>query len=90
MNNVVHWQQKAAKAQDTELECKNLRETLEQYNVEFSEVKNQGKNRFVKLASYEHTFTQVPNLGAQPPNCQNFGPLNPKNVLFQHLYAVFP
>ena len=36
-------QKKAHKAQDLELENKKLRETLEEYNNEFAEVKNQGK-----------------------------------------------
>lgn len=40
----VNLQKRAQKAQDLEIENQKLRETLEEYNKEFAEVKNQGKN----------------------------------------------
>ena len=36
-------QKKVQRAQDLEIENKQLRETLDEYNHEFAEVKNQGK-----------------------------------------------
>lgn len=36
-------QKKMQRMQDLEIENKQLRETLEEYNTEFAEVKNQGK-----------------------------------------------
>lgn len=37
-------QKKAHRVSDLEIENKQLRDTLEEYNHEFAEVKNQGKN----------------------------------------------
>ncbi|EDO28177.1 predicted protein, partial [Nematostella vectensis] len=41
LEQAVLQQQKASKLQDYEIENKQLRETLEEYNTEFAEVKNQ-------------------------------------------------
>lgn len=43
LDHAVEIQKKANKAQDLDLENKKLRETLEEYNNEFAEVKNQGQ-----------------------------------------------
>ena len=43
LDHAVELQKKAHKAQDLDLENKKLRETLDEYNNEFAEVKNQGK-----------------------------------------------
>lgn len=39
----MNQQKRAQKAQDLEIENQKLRETLDEYNKEFAEVKNQGK-----------------------------------------------
>ena len=39
---MLQLQKRAQKVQDLEIENKQLRETLEEYNHEFAEVKNQG------------------------------------------------
>jgi hypothetical protein len=40
---VSNLQSKVARLQDTELEVKQLRDTLQEYNEEFRQVRNQGK-----------------------------------------------
>ncbi len=42
LDHALQLQKRAQKAQDLEIENKQLRETLEEYNQEFIEVKNQG------------------------------------------------
>ena len=42
LEHVLQLQKRAQKVQDLEIENKQLRETLEEYNHEFAEVKNQG------------------------------------------------
>ncbi len=49
LEHALDIQKRAHKAQDLELENKKLRETLDEYNNEFAEVKNQGT---VSNASY--------------------------------------
>lgn len=46
LEHALEIQKKARKASDLELENKKLRETLDEYNNEFAEVKNQGKLLF--------------------------------------------
>ncbi len=41
LDNMAKLQKKAERAQDLEIENKQLRETLDEYNVEFAQVKNQ-------------------------------------------------
>ncbi len=43
---VTNLQSKVARLQDTELEVKQLRDTLQEYNEEFRQVRNQGKVHF--------------------------------------------
>ncbi len=50
------WQKKAQRSQELELECENLRETLEQYNAEFSEVKNQGMQESINITHQPIAF----------------------------------
>lgn len=52
LDHAVEIQKKAHKAQDLDLENKKLRETLDEYNNEFAEVKNQGKT----VASWHCSF----------------------------------
>ncbi len=42
LESALQWQKKAQRVTDLEVENANFRETLEQYNAEFAEVKNQG------------------------------------------------
>jgi hypothetical protein len=46
---VSNLQSKVARLQDTELEVKQLRDTLQEYNEEFRQVRNQGKVHFFCL-----------------------------------------
>ncbi|XP_041456465.1 homeobox protein cut-like 1 isoform X1 [Lytechinus variegatus] len=58
----VNLQKRAQKAQDLEIENQKLRETLEEYNKEFAEVKNQEvtiKNLQTKLKEYEERSESV-------------------------------
>ena len=47
MEHALGLQKKVQRAQDLEIENKQLRETLEEYNNEFAEVKNQGKQPII-------------------------------------------
>ena len=53
-------QKKAHKVSDLEIENKQLRETLDEYNHEFAEVKNQGKEKKSCVAS--KTGVEYPNI----------------------------
>ncbi|XP_022109688.1 homeobox protein cut-like 1 isoform X1 [Acanthaster planci] len=56
LDHSLNLQKRAQKAQDLEVENQKLRETLEEYNLEFAEVKNQEvtiKNLKEKLREYE-------------------------------------
>lgn len=44
LEHALQLQKKAQKAQDLEMENRQLRDRLEEYTNEFAEVKNQGKN----------------------------------------------
>lgn len=44
LDHALSLQKKAQRAKDLEIENKQLRETLEEYNNEFAEIKNQGKH----------------------------------------------
>ena len=46
---VSNLQSKVARLQDTELEVKQLRDTLQEYNEEFRQVRNQGKVHFLSV-----------------------------------------
>ena len=47
LEHALEIQKKARKASDLELENQKLRETLEEYNNEFAEVKNQGASKLL-------------------------------------------
>jgi len=50
-------QKKAHRVGDLEIENKQLRETLEEYNHEFAEVKNQGTdNHYFKIVNLPHSI----------------------------------
>ena len=46
---VSNLQSKVARLQDTELEVKQLRDTLQEYNEEFRQVRNQGHVHFLSI-----------------------------------------
>jgi hypothetical protein len=54
-------QSKAARMQDVDLEVKQLRETLAEYNEEFRQVRNQGRtpNEIYYLISFLFLFLEV-------------------------------
>ena len=45
LESAVTYQKKSQRAEDLEIENLKLRETLDEYNHEFAEVKNQGQSR---------------------------------------------
>lgn len=45
-------QSKLARMQDAEMEVKQLRETLAEYNEEFRQVRNQGRNKITWFISF--------------------------------------
>ena len=47
LDSLLQVQKKSHKLQDLEIENSNLKDTINQYNKEFAEVKNQGKIRFL-------------------------------------------
>lgn len=49
LEHALELQKRAHKAQDLEIENKKLRETLDEYNNEFAEVKNQGSFQIFSL-----------------------------------------
>ena len=51
LEHALELQKRAHKAQDLEIENKKLRETLDEYNHEFAEVKNQGE---YNMTQYTH------------------------------------
>ena len=53
---VSNLQSKVARLQDTELEVKQLRDTLQEYNEEFRQVRNQGKVHFLSVIFYYFFF----------------------------------
>lgn len=42
LQHLAEIEKKAARASELQVVCDNLKQTLEQYNTEFAEVKNQG------------------------------------------------
>ena len=61
-------QSKVAKMQDVELEVKQLRETLAEYNEEFRQVRNQGKQLNLKKQRDDDL------LSPSPDRVDNFSP----------------
>lgn len=49
LDSVAQAQKKAQRANDLEIEVNNLKDTIEQYNTEFAEIKNQGDKHFPYL-----------------------------------------